>query len=330
MSETDQLNELVEDQYNTPAVTLRPVHQFVVEGRGVYRVAREGQPAWLLRAFHHAGPDPIAWLANSAATLLFLEQQGYPAPKVVRTVKGTLIGRYQGWSSLMLTFIEGVMAENILENLRLLGALLARLHNLDVSKAAAVPSVQGSRFQPDGEVMSLLDRLETIKTEVPPELQPFYDVCLEMFQRVSQWRNLPTTILHTDCWIHNAIQTPGGQLVLVDWDGAGLGPAVLDVAYLLVACHIGLPTWPRLIPNEERIKAVVAGYCQERMLTPKELEHLLEAVRFTIIYHDARDFSQMLQDETLKARNLQRFQVRYPAAEEIARHVKIHFEAGLS
>jgi Ser/Thr protein kinase RdoA (MazF antagonist) len=225
----------------------------------------------------------------------------------------------------MLTFVEGTMAENTLENLNSLGSLLGQLHNLYVSKAVTVTSpVRGSCFQPGGAISGLLEQLVAIGRQVPPELQTLYNLCLEMFQRVDHWRNFPSVILHTDCWIHNAIRTPTGQLVLVDWDGAGLGPAILDVGYLLIACHVGLPQWPQLVPNADRIAAVVDGYCQQRKLAAEEIEALLEAVQFAIIFHDARDFSQMLQDEKLKDRNLQRFHVRYPAAEEIARLAKMH------
>jgi Ser/Thr protein kinase RdoA (MazF antagonist) len=219
----------------------------------------------------------------------------------------------------MVTFVEGAMAKNTLENWGRLGAMLGQLHSLDVAGAMAVtPPVQGSRFQPGGAISDLLERLRAIAGQVPAELQTLYDVCVDICHRVDRWRHGPTAILHTDCWLNNAIQTPQGELVMVDWDGAGLGPAVLDIGYLLVACHCYLPEWPRLAPNADYIGAVVEGYCQRRKLTPAEVELLPDAVRLSIIYHDARDFSQMLHDERLKNRNLERFHVRYPAAEEIA------------
>jgi Ser/Thr protein kinase RdoA (MazF antagonist) len=327
MNETELLTDLIEYHYGAPAVTLRPIHQFAVAGRGIYQVEQAGKPARLLRAFRHEEDTPIDWLANSAATLSFLQQQGYPAPQVIQTTTGALISRQQDWSALMLTFVEGTMAQNTLENLASLATLLGQLHNLDAVKAVtAAPPVQGSRFQPGGRVADLLEQLEAIGQQVPADLRSLYDICLETLSPVNQWKNLPITLLHTDCWINNAIQLPSGSLVLVDWDGAGLGPAVLDLGYLLVACHIGLPEWPHLIPNKDRITTVMAGYCRQRRVTIEELDALLEAVRFSIIYHDARDFLYMLQDERLKNRNLQRFQVRYPAAEEITHLAKVRFE----
>ena len=76
--------------------------------------------------------------------------------------------------------------------------------------------------------------------------------------------------------------------MLVDWDGAGLGPPLLDLGYLLVACHAFLPEWPQIRPNRDRIHAVLDGYSAVRPLPDGERERLADAVGFAEAFRMAQ------------------------------------------
>jgi thiamine kinase-like enzyme len=135
---------------------------------------------------------------------------------------------------------------------------------------------------------------------------------------VLAWPNLPATILHTDCWANNAIRTPVGQMVLIDWDGAGLGPAILDLGYLLVACHAFLPEWPQISPSVERIAAVMAGYQKERTITAMEYELLYDASCFAEAFRAAQWLPEALSGDWREHPGLLRFHARYAVTPEIA------------
>ena len=74
------------------------------------------------------------------------------------------------------------------------------------------------------------------------------------------------------------VQTVDDQLVLIDWDTAGTGPAVLDLGDVLLGCHIPLaaPYSSHLQPDQARIQAVVDGYRSkgyERSARPRHKCH---------------------------------------------------------
>jgi Ser/Thr protein kinase RdoA (MazF antagonist) len=220
----------------------------------------------------------------------------------------------------MLTFIEGEMAVGSLQDFYDIASTLGRLHRLTPTlDPPASPPVPPSRWQPPSKIAGWIDQINAVADSIPPELQGLYDFSLATLRRVLAWPNLPATILHTDCWANNAIRTPAGQMVLIDWDGAGWGPAILDLGYLLVACHAFLPEWPQITPSPERIEAVMAGYQQQRAITLLERDLLHDAICFAEAFRAAQWLAEALPGEWREHRGLHRFHARYPVTHEIAR-----------
>jgi len=106
--------------------------------------------------------------------------------------------------------------------------------------------------------------------------------------------------------------------VLVDWDGAGFGPPVLDAGSLLLTCHFNQPNYPNIQPDLTSISAIVDGYCQERLLTSGELEVLEDAVRFNSAFHFTRGVQAILQGDWPEDIGLQKLRIRFEVAEEVA------------
>ena len=316
---------LVEAQYAVQAIHLHSLSQYAFDWRGIYRVEQSQNVNWLLRACRQEGAE--IWLLKPAATLLFLEQQSYPAPRLIRTLSDELVGTAHGWWTLMVTFIEGIPVDYSLESLRLLASTVGRLHTLRLELAASTtPSIQASWKHPQQAVPACLQQLAQVREHVPPELQTFYDqvwATLERFQRAT---DLPETIIHGDCWPGNAVQTADGEIVLIDWDGSGFGPPILDLGNLLLTCHFNQPHYPHISPDASLISAIVEGYCQQRHLTSSELEILVDAVRFDSAFHFARNLQSFLQGNWHDHVGLQKIQIRYAAAEEVALMARRYLE----
>lgn len=146
-------------------------------------------------------------------------------------------------------------------------------------------SLPESRLRPTQLASQAIDNLVQALPRVPPTLRQFCKDSIQALQRVQQAqqaRILPEMILHGDCWPRNAVRTAEGGMALIDWDCAGIGPAILDVGYLLLACHLGKPQLPAMRADEQCIAAVVHGYCQQRKPSSAELSVLEEAVLYDV------------------------------------------------
>jgi Ser/Thr protein kinase RdoA (MazF antagonist) len=97
------------------------------EDRGIYHVDLGKAEAYVLRAFRY---DAAAALLDQAAALAYLRRHGYPAPRVLPTKDGAVLATYQGWTALLLSFIQGAMADFSPATLALLGMCAGSLHIL--------------------------------------------------------------------------------------------------------------------------------------------------------------------------------------------------------
>jgi hypothetical protein len=112
-----------------------------------FLVRLPGSPAWVLRAARSGSPvgDHLCGCAANGqrelaysrmATLLRLEDLGYPAPRAVRTRDGELIAELNGWCVRAATYIDGTVIRPALDQLRLLGAALASAPRARRARAA--------------------------------------------------------------------------------------------------------------------------------------------------------------------------------------------------
>ena len=225
------------------------------------------------------------WLRSRAATLGWLEEHAYPAPRVIRTHSGDPVGLAGIWATLATTYVTGTPLRPGTGQLLLLGEALGRLHALGTAGAGA--GVGRAAWDPETAIPAALGRLEAVKSLTPagwrPLLDQFRAVLLAVRQRAPA---LPSSVVHGDPWPGNAIHTGRGQVTLIGWENAGLGLPLLDLGFCLLECHldVGLPSnrpsaW-HIQPDESRIAAMAAGYSRWRQLQPAEKDLLLEGIRF--------------------------------------------------
>jgi Ser/Thr protein kinase RdoA (MazF antagonist) len=128
-----------------------------------------------------------------------------------------------------------------------------------------------------------LPQLEDAQDRVPEIARAFHRSALEIVGRLAAGDRPPASFLHGDCYPANAVRAPEGPVVMVDWEGAGRGPAVFEVGYLLLGSHMDRPQLPAMRADPERIAAVVRGYARRRRLSDPELGWLRDAVRYDIV-----------------------------------------------
>ena len=355
MNETTFFVALLHEHYDVDVATLEQLSESsFVEGYLMYRIQQPTERSWIARVYRRDRPvpdwfryfypwstqDASDWLLTRAATLVYLEEQGYPAPQVIRTRTGHLLAMADGWCSLITTFIEGTVLQPTLEQLRLLGAALGRLHTVSTNKVIPdFPAIGKSNWYPEHALLTGLAYLASMEPQLSEEWLPFLAAFRQTFQRIGARSELPMVIIHADGWAANAVQTKANQVVLIDWDGGGLGLAILDLGRLLLECHLdsNLPSdvplaW-HIQADASRILAVVEGYAQQRLPTSAELEMLLDATRFGVAFIGTLHMSQVAQkvprDQAWvrgMERRWTRLQNRWTASSDIALLARRRFE----
>jgi Ser/Thr protein kinase RdoA (MazF antagonist) len=118
----------------------------------VVRAFRTDVP--LAGQFRGGRPTAVTdWLRSRAATLDWLEEHAYPAPRVIRTRSGDLVGLAGVWATLATTYVTGTPLRPGTGQPRLLGEALGRLHALGEALGRPHPLGEVSgRSQPLGEV----------------------------------------------------------------------------------------------------------------------------------------------------------------------------------
>lgn len=277
----DSLASLLESRYGSGPITLRTLRH----GKQIYHVQRAGARDWVLRS---------AGVRRYVASLAYLEQHNFPAARLVRTLNGALLVEHNDRQFFVMTYVTGDDPDLSPAPLRLLGATLSRLHSLPLPLTQESPGPCG--MLPAREITYARSRLDAVRDRVVPAYQARFDALVEACDRIAYLEDLPPVFLHGDCHPWNSIRTPDGEVILIDWDSAGLGPAVVDLGFLLLSCETGgIPG--AVIPRDAaRLDAVIEGYCLHRMPDDNELTHLPDAIRFRNLVGACASFAHQIEN----------------------------------
>jgi Ser/Thr protein kinase RdoA (MazF antagonist) len=337
MDDTALSNMLLLDQYGVEQTALHLLSGSLTQERAVYRIDLPDEASWIVRAYRRdipvpewlggcGTPDIFDWLWSRAQTLAYLQQQNYAAPRVVPTRTDKLVGEAQGWCTLVTIFIEGHVAQPTLQQLRLLGAALGKLHQVPLPDDVAIGK---SWWYPEYAITSALAQLASVEHKVPSSWTPLYMAMRATLETAQQWAHIPRAVIHADAWAGNAVQTTPDQIVLIDWEPSGLGWPIVDLGRLLIQSPVDLSSAldALLELDTQRIHAVVDGYSQQRVPSVAELDTLLEAIRFTVAVGGAWHVAQGPQAgwHTI-ARRLARRQHRYDVSDAVAQIARQRFE----
>lgn len=315
------LIECIREWYHAQAISL---HRLPSDsGKYIYQVKLSNGAVWVLRVREDSSKATFIELAD---LLLFFEQQHYPAERIVFTVEQTPLVKVSDWHLLMTTFLVGTPLQYAPATFSLLGAIVGRLHALSPSLTYVPPC---SRMLPSGELAFAQQQLDAVASRLPRPSIAQYELLEKALLSIDRGTDLPTTLIHADCHPGNALVTAPGSITLLDWEEAGIGPAILDVGFLLMNCD-GKAPWEPLStssfhPDERLLQAVIEGYCQYHQLATDELNYLPDAIRFRSLVFGACSFASAIAQQK-SAEFSQWWWKRYCAAEEIADQARIFFE----
>lgn len=148
-----------------------------------------------------------------------------------------------------------------------LGELLARLHTLPTSD-----TLPDAKMLSAGELSFALSCLKEARGARSTPLLEELEAAILSFP---SFYTLPLNLLHNDIHPGNVI-VKEDELCVIDWEGAGRGPAIVDLGFLLSSIYPKDPD----VDLGERVRAVLRGYTSVREIGEDELELLRSAIEF--------------------------------------------------
>lgn len=207
-------------------------------------------------------------LMRAARVLEHLAKNDFPAPRLIRTSEGNVCLADGDRLLLVTEWVTGTRPAATPATFAKLGRLLAHLHripDIDVISPVTVDGVlaEAPRL---AELVPVAERLRFVAAA----------------ERIREVASLPSRLIHFEPTLGNCIETPGGDLILVDWDESGMGPAVIDLGANLIVSMVG----EDLTFDAAGCGSLFAAYRAERELSAAEegalfaggLLHALRAV----------------------------------------------------
>jgi Ser/Thr protein kinase RdoA (MazF antagonist) len=245
---------------------------------GVLRVDRSDGPSWVVRVFPSA--RPLAEVEGDARILRGLERGGFPAE---RCAVPDPVSVLEGQGVLVTLLVSGEWARQSGRTFGVLGELLGRLHASSESMLAGLRP--GGAWHhlclaggPGDEMSAALRLLDECGARLSGRDLSLLHRLREALETGDGCEGLPEALLHPDFVPANALVGAGGHLTLVDWTGAGRGPRLWSLAFLLRAAG----AW-----SVRYVDPVVTHYARHVRLRPDELSRLGAAVRSRSLVLDA-------------------------------------------
>jgi aminoglycoside phosphotransferase (APT) family kinase protein len=234
---------------------------------GVFRVDMAGGERWVARVFPAARPLEIA--QQDANLLAALERGGFPAERCARPDSVSVLA---GQAVLVTGFIEDHGPLRPGRSAALLGALLGGLHARPAATARPGGAWHHLSFTggPREEVAAAAELLDEHLSRVSVRQLALFDRLRDEVAATDDCHDLPHSFVHPDFVSANAIVTADEKLAIVDWAGAGRGPRLWSLGFLLFAAGAA---------NLRLVELVVSRYRRSIELEPRELERLEGAIR---------------------------------------------------
>jgi Ser/Thr protein kinase RdoA (MazF antagonist) len=301
----------------------------------MYRVDLKNYSSWVICAAHEdlinthtfqweRQEMAFSWLAQRVEALTALTAQGYPVPHVLLTRTNVAVVQSGPWSVLVTTWIAGQNSQFQPEPLSQAGALLARLHTLPLE---AMPS-RPARWNTTYSIPHAIKALEGVRASIPASHDAFYRECSATLRTaLDVLPDVPDVFIHADCWMQNVVCTSQG-IVFIDWESAGRGAAILDLADFLFRSQCDAYGAPPDALLPAHVTAAVSGYASQRVPNDHELDLLALATRFCCAWSAAWMLTRVLVEgwtPRLEQR-LTRSEATYELAEPTARLARSAFQ----
>ncbi|HTU87665.1 MAG TPA: phosphotransferase [Solirubrobacteraceae bacterium] len=257
----DGLGRHLEDRYGVGVANITALDA------GVFRVDRRDGSPWVARVF--PAERPLASVDEDAALLQRLEQTGFPAE---RPADPEPVSELRDQGVLVTDFLTDHGPLRPGRTAAILGIILGRMHARPATDLRSGGAWHHLSFVggPREEIAAASELLDDHLPRVAVRQLALFDRLRDEVARTDDCHDLPHAFVHPDFVPANAISTADEKLAIIDWTGAGRGPRLWSLGFLL---------WAAGARDLRLVDAVVSRYRRSVELGPAELDRLEGAIR---------------------------------------------------
>jgi Ser/Thr protein kinase RdoA (MazF antagonist) len=289
---------------------------FETPDRAVYR-ADTDRRRLVVRVFSPTRPPERA--AGDAAALRYAAAAGIPAEPLVPAADGRPFVDLDGGAVLVTGHVGGDRPPRDADSLRQLGEIAGRLCSLRPPPDKALLNRRGGSL-PAEDLASGRAWLASARASVPTSWQHRVDRLDAALAATSDLEHLPRSLIHCDSQLLNAIRTGDGTVVLIDWEGAGLGPRIVPLGLVLYSCVVQTADEPDRPVDLALVEPIARGFAHHASISDAELSHLADAVRFRPLVIAARELARAAREGRVDAAD--GWWSRYAEADAIGRRAR--------
>jgi len=248
---------------------------------GVFIVDQLDGPSWIARQYSKS--KSIESVKGDATVLRFLEQHCFPAE---RCAHPSPVSTLEGHGVLVTNYVEGLNPKGSPRAYYFLGLLLGRLHSIPIAPDIILP--EGGAWHhlsssggPKEEITAAQSLLTDSGQSIPTDQRLHYERLVTELKQCSDFHDMPKALIHPDFVPPNMIKIEPGNWTVVDWSGAGLGPRIWSLGFVL---------WAAGNRDLQCVDAVITGYRKYINLSTEELEQLSIAIGTRPLIFDCWSF----------------------------------------
>jgi Ser/Thr protein kinase RdoA (MazF antagonist) len=266
MTDPEALRVHLVERYGFHAQT-----QFTFD-QDVVLMRRDDGPSWVARVF--PAERPISSVEGDAAILKWLAEIGYPAERCADSEPVSVLDGRPVLVTEVVSSVPRAQRRATIKDaggIRGLGELLARLHTLPIDGGPEALARPGGAWHhmadgaPSDELEAARRWLDEAEEQAPVRDLPYFRELSDALDAADSCAGLPESLIHPDFVLANVVATPEPGMVLVDWAGAGRGPRLWPLAFLL---------WAEGAKDLRRVDLALSGYARHVALQDAELERL--------------------------------------------------------
>lgn len=255
------------------------------EGRQCYRVESDRGPLFV--KVQRDGEAFLDDVLQGLEVQVYVSKRGILTILPLPTAGGDLCARFQGYGVVVEPWIERQEIEWDLSQWREFGRIVGRLHALNVPEELMA---RPAKLEPRRTLEAVRDQIAQRRDHAPADYQPQLEEFWRTAEQLDAFPSAPRCLIHTDLAWSNVLRTPEDCLLLVDFEGAGVGPAVVDLVEVTTyLCRGPSASGPLRV---DAARAFYDGYAEHRRLASDEIGMLPPAHFYHQLYYLANSLGR--------------------------------------